>query len=160
VFTHFARRLNSPMAIYRLNYAVDLRYGVLVDIARKVLEARPVDVTMGYVNVIWQGDANDRALRCLEHAAVPPFIVNVTGPETLSVRDLAHRFGALFGREAIITGREAPEALLSDASRSFDLFGPPSVPTETLIQWVAAWLLGGGRTLNKPTHFERFDGRY
>jgi nucleoside-diphosphate-sugar epimerase len=160
VFTHFSQRLNSPLAVYRLNYAVDLRYGVLVDIARKVLEAEPVDVTMGYANVIWQGDANDSALRCLEHASVPPFIVNVTGRETLSVRDLAHRFAALFGKEAIVTGEEAREALLSDASRSMDLFGPPSVATETLIRWVAAWMLNGGRTLNKPTHFERFDGRY
>jgi dTDP-4-dehydrorhamnose reductase len=160
VFTHFAHRHHSPLAVYRLNYAVDLRYGVLVDIARKVLDHQPVDVTMGYANVLWQGDANDRALRCLEHAAVPPFVVNVTGPETLSVRALAHQFATLFGRETQITGTEAPDALLSDASRSIDLFGQPSVDTETLIHWVADWLLHGRRTLNKPTQFERFDGRY
>jgi uncharacterized protein YbjT (DUF2867 family) len=160
VFSHFAARLDSPLAIYRLNYAVDLRYGVLVDVAKKVLDGQPVDVTMGYANVIWQGDANDRALRCLDHAAVPPFVVNVTGPETLSVRALAQRFGALFGRPAIVTGAEAPEALLSDATRSLDLFGRLSVDTDTLIRWVAEWLLAGRRTLNKPTQFERFDGRY
>jgi len=160
VFTHFSQRLNSPVAVYRLNYAVDLRYGVLVDIAQKVLAGQPVDATMGYANVIWQGDANDRALRCLEHAAVPPFVVNVTGPETLSVRDLAHRFGALFGKEPVVTGTEAPDALLSDARRSVDLFGPLSVSTDTLIHWVAEWLVNGRRILNKPTQFERFDGRY
>lgn len=160
VFTHFAQRLDSPLAVFRLNYAVDLRYGVLVDIAQKVINGDPVDVAMGYANVIWQGDANDRALRCLGHAAVPPFVVNVTGPETLSIRDVAHRFSAIFGRPAVVTGTEAPNALLSDASRSLEAFGPLSVDTDTLIHWVAEWLLAGRRTLGKPTHFERFDGRY
>lgn len=160
VFTHFAHRLHSPLAVFRLNYAVDLRYGVLVDIAEKILNGQPVDVTMGYANVIWQGDANDRALRSLEHAALPPFVVNVTGPETLSVRELARTFGELLGSPAIVTGTEAPEALLSDAARSMDAFGPLSVDTDTLIRWVAQWLNAGRRTLGKPTQFERFDGRY
>lgn len=160
VFTYFARKHGSPLAVFRLNYAVDLRYGVLVDVAHKVLRGEPVDVTMGYANVIWQGDANDRAIRCLSHTAVPPLVVNVTGPERVSIRAAALRFGEFFGKPATIVGQEAPDALLSDATRSLDLFGPPAVPADTLIDWVAAWMQRGGRTLGKPTHFERFDGKY
>lgn len=160
VFTYFSRKFNSPLAVYRLNYAVDLRYGVLVDVAEKVLSGQPVDVTMGYANVIWQGDANDRAIRCLAHAAVPPLVVNVTGPELISIREAAHQFGALFDRPVQIVGEEAPTALLSNAERSLDLFGPLAVPAETLIEWVAAWMQRGGRTLGLPTHYDRFDGKY
>ncbi|HEY3268824.1 MAG TPA: NAD(P)-dependent oxidoreductase [Armatimonadota bacterium] len=160
VFTFFALKHRSPLSVFRLNYAIDLRYGVLVDIATKVLNGNPVDVTMGYANVIWQGDANARAIMCLEHAACPPFIVNVTGSRTLSIRRLAERFAELFDVEPNIIGEEAPEALLSDASRATNLFGPPSMPEDVMVEWVAAWLMRGGRTLNKPTHFERFDGKY
>lgn len=160
IFHWFSHKYKTPLSIFRLNYSVDLRYGVLVDIAQKVLNGKPVDVTMGYANLIWQGDANARAIQCLEHASVPPFLLNVTGPEILSVRELAHRFARLFGKEAIITGTEADTALLSDAARSTELFGPPLVGSDTLIQWVADWLLLGGSTLNKPTHFEKFDGKY
>jgi nucleoside-diphosphate-sugar epimerase len=160
IFSYFAHQNGTPLSIFRLNYAIDLRYGVLVDVATKVRDGIPVDVTMGYANVIWQGDANDRAIRCLAHAAVPPFILNVTGPETISIRDVARRFGALLGRQPIIVGREAPGALLSNGARSVDLFGPPAVPLPTMLEWVASWLSRGGRTLGKPTHFETFDGRY
>jgi uncharacterized protein YbjT (DUF2867 family) len=115
---------------------------------------------MGAVNVIWQGDANAIALLCLGHAASPPFVVNVTGSEVLSVREAAMRLGTLLGREAIVTGTEAPDALLSDASRARALFGEPSVPTDRLIEWVAEWIGRGGRVLAKPTKFEVRDGRF
>ena len=160
IFTHFANTLGTRVALFRLNYAIDLRYGVLVDIARKVRDGEPVDVAMGHVNVIWQGDANARALQCLAHAACPPFALNVTGPETVSVRALAHRFGERFGVAPILVGEEAGTALLSDASRSNALFGYPTVPLDTLVGWVADWLARGGRLLNKPTHYETRDGKY
>ena len=160
IFEYHSRRNGTPVAIVRLNYAVDLRYGVLVDLARRVRDGEPIDVTMGAVNVIWQGDANAIALQCLREAASPAFVVNVTGPETLSVRELAERLGELLGREPRFTGTEAPDALLSDASRSRELFGEPSVPTDQLIEWVAGWIGRGGRTLSKPTKFEVRDGRF
>lgn len=160
ILTHFSRANGTPVALFRLNYANDLRYGVLVDVAQKVLAGEPVDVTMGTVNVIWQGDACAQALQCLEHAASPPFVLNVTGPETLSVRALARRFGELFGREPRIVGAEAPTALLADATRAHALFGYPTLPLGHLIAWTAAWLQGGGRLLGKPTHYETRDGRY
>ncbi len=160
LYEHFAARNGTPLAIFRLNYAIDLRYGVLLDIARKVQDGTPVDVTMGYANVIWQGDACAAALRCLAHAGQPPLVLNVTGPETLSVRDLARRLGDLLGREPVVVGVEAETALLSDASRMLGLFGPPTVSADTLVRWQAEWLLRGGRTLGKPTHFETRDGRY
>ena len=160
VLEHVTARTGSPLAVVRLNYAVDLRYGVLVDVAAKVLRGEPVDVRMGWANVIWQGDANAQAIACLAHAAQPPLVVNVTGPERLSIRDVAHRFAERFGREARIVGEEAPDALLSSTERARRLFGAPAVSADRLIDWVAAWLLGGGRLLAKPTHFEARDGRY
>ncbi|HLB10108.1 MAG TPA: NAD-dependent epimerase/dehydratase family protein [Gemmatimonadaceae bacterium] len=161
VFEDAAARRETPVAIVRLNYAVDLRYGVLVDIASRVLRGDPVDLRMGHVNVIWQGDANDWALRCLGHAsAAHPFIVNVTGRETLAVREIAALFGAMFGRAPIFTGAEAPDALLSNATLAHSLFGPPSVSTATLLEWVASWLLAGHPLLGKPTHFEERTGAF
>ncbi|HEX8717683.1 MAG TPA: NAD(P)-dependent oxidoreductase [Gemmatimonadaceae bacterium] len=160
VFEWHAAHHGTRVAIIRLNYAMDLRYGVLVDIARKVWRGEPVDVRMGYVNVIWQGDANARAIQCLAHAAAPPFVINVAGPDTLSVRTLAERFGQLLGREPIITGEEAEDALLSDASRSVELFGPPAVSTGQLMIWVADWLQRGGALYAKPTGFEERQGRF
>ena len=160
VLEHFAARYGTRVAIVRLNYAVDLRYGVLVDVARKVRDGEPVDLAMGYVNVIWQGDANAQAIRSLEHAATPPFVVNVTGPETLSIRTVAERFGEIFGRAPVLEGRERADALLSDASRAARLFGPSTVPAERLVEWVGEWMRSGGKTLDKPTHFETRDGRF
>ncbi len=153
-------RHGTRVAIVRLNYAVDLRYGVLVDIAQKVMRGEPVDVRMGWANVIWQGDASARALMCLPLVASPPFVINVTGAETLSVRALALRFGELLGRAPVLAGQEASDALLSDASRSFALFGPPAISTDTLVDWVAAWLRSGGTVLGKPTHFEERAGAF
>jgi nucleoside-diphosphate-sugar epimerase len=160
VFEHFSRARGTPVAIYRLNYAVDLRYGVLVDVALRVLRGEPVDVTMGHVNVIWQGDANRAAVECLAHAASPPFVVNVTGPEVLRVRDVAHAFGRHFGRPPVIVGEEAPDALLSNSARMTRHLAPPSVTASELIAWVAEWVGRGGTLLGKPTKFEVRDGTY
>jgi nucleoside-diphosphate-sugar epimerase len=160
VFTYFSKKNGTPVAIYRLNYSIDLRYGVLVDVAQKVRNGEPVDVSTGYVNVIWQGDAVSRAIRLLDHANTPPFILNVTGPETISVRWLAEQFGAIFNRPARIVGEEEPTAWLSDASRSVKLLGNPSVDVHTMIRWIAAYLTDGGELLGKPTHFEARNGKF
>lgn len=153
-------RAGSPLALVRLSYAVDLRYGVLVDLAQRVQAGQPVDVRTGWVNVIWQGDASAQALQCFAVAATPAFVVNVTGPEPLAVGDLARRYGRAFRRDPHLVGATAPDALLSDTSLAQRLFGAPSVPTARLIDWVAEWLKAGGPTLGKPTKFEVRDGRY
>ncbi|MDQ6886525.1 MAG: NAD(P)-dependent oxidoreductase [Gemmatimonadota bacterium] len=160
VLEYLSVRQGTPVAIVRLNYAVDLRYGVLVDIARKVFHGEPVDLRMGHANVIWQGDANARAIECLAHAASPPFIINITGPETLSIRETATRFGELFGKPARLEGVESSDALLSNAGRSIALLGAPTVSLDQLVHMVAGWLIGGGRLLGKPTHFETRDGAF
>jgi len=160
IFEHYALTRQTPVTIVRLNYAVDLRYGVLVDTALRVLRDEPVPLAMGYVNLIWQGDANARALQCLDLAASPASVLNVTGPEPLPIRRIAERFGALLGRTPRFRGTEAPDALLSNASRSIELFGLPTVDPDTLIEWTAAWLKDGGRLLGKPTHFEERGGRF
>ena len=160
IFAHYAKLHQSPTVMFRLNYAIDLRYGVLHDIARKVWERQPVDVTMGHVNVIWQGDANARALQALAYATCPPNVINVTGRECLSVRYLAERFAAIFGVGLQTSGGEGPVAWLSNANPSFELFGEPTVPLEEMIEATAAWIRQGGRSLNKPTHFESQDGRF
>lgn len=160
MFAHGARRHGTRVALFRLNYAVEFRYGVLVDIAQKVLAGQPVDLTMGHVNIIWQGDAVARAIQSMELAASPPGPINVTGPDTLLVRDLAARLGRRFGREPRFTGAESATAWLSNASRSIALWGPPEASVDQMIEWVASWLEVGGRTLGKPTHFEARDGNY
>ena len=147
-------------SLIRLNYAIDLRYGVLVDIARKVRDGQPVNVEMGYVNVIWQRDAVDHILQSLPRASSPPLILNVTGKQVLSVRDLAERFAATFGTTAIIEGSEAPNAWLSNPARSHQMFGPPHISVDQMISWIASWLEQGGELLDKPTHFEVRDGTY
>jgi len=160
VLEHVSRTRGTPIAIIRLNYAVDLRYGVLVDLAHRIASGEPVRLDMGFVNVIWQGDANAQAIRALALAASPPFVVNVTGPERLSVREAAARLGQLLGVVPRFEGTEAPDALLSDTTLAQELFGPPSVSTETLIEWVAGWVARGGTRLGKATKFEVRDGRY
>ena len=160
VLEHVSRTRGTPIAIIRLNYAVDLRYGVIVDIAHRIAAGDPVRVDMGYVNVIWQGDANAQAIRALELASSPPFVVNVTGAERLSVRETAATLGRLMGKTARIEGSEAPDALLSDTSLAQSHFGLPAVPTATLIEWVADWVGRGGTRLGKATKFEVRDGRY
>lgn len=148
------------MAIVRLNYAVEMRDGVLVDIAQKVLAGQPVDVTMGYFNVIWQGDSNAMTLRSFDHVASPPLPINVTGLETLSIRHCAEQFAEQMGKDVTFVGEEAEDALLSDASRAFDLFGPVTVSVEQMIEWISDWLQRGGVTHNKPTHFQARDGKF
>jgi nucleoside-diphosphate-sugar epimerase len=160
VFEHFSRARATPVAIFRLNYAVDLRYGMLVDVAVRVLRGEPVSVAMGYANVIWQGDANRAALECLPRASSPPFVVNVTGPAVLSVRETAREFGRIFGREPVIVGEEAPDALLSDTTRMRLTLSAPTVPEPQLLAWVADWVQRGGTLLGKPTKFEVRDGGY
>jgi nucleoside-diphosphate-sugar epimerase len=160
IFEHAAASRGTPVAIMRLNYAIDLRYGVLVDIALKVRNRVPVPLAMGHANVIWQGDANARALACLELAGVPATIINVTGPETISIRWLAERFGTRFETAPRFEGEEAATALLSDATKATGLFGPPTVGLEEMIEWTAQWLEHGGRLLGKPTRFEQRDGRF
>ena len=160
VFEDASVRRGTRVAIVRLNYAVDLRYGVLVDIASRVLRGEPIDLRMGHVNVIWQSDANDWALRCLGHASTPPFVVNVTGRETLAVRALATRLGELLGRAPAFTGTEAPDALLSNASLAHSIFGEPSVTTQELLARVAEWVRAGQPLLGKPTHFEERTGAF
>jgi nucleoside-diphosphate-sugar epimerase len=161
MFQHFSAVHGTPGVLLRLNYAVELRYGVLLDLAQKVAAGEPVDVTMGHVNVIWQGDANAVALRALACCAAPPWLLNVTGLETLSVRDLAGRLAALLGLPAPrIVGKEAPTSLLSNAARCRERFGPPRVGVEQVLAWVAHWVRHGGRVLDKPTKFQVRDGRF
>jgi len=160
IFEFFSLRNQTPMVMLRLNYAIDLRYGVLLDIGQKVFERRPVDVTMGHVNVIWQGDANSIALRSFKLCQSPPGVLNVTGPEIVPVRWIAQQFGNRFGIEPVFQGTEADTALLSNAARCHRLFGRPAVKVDQMIEWVAEWIRMGGATLAKPTHFETRDGRF
>jgi dTDP-4-dehydrorhamnose reductase len=159
-FQHAAATRGTACFGIRLNYAIDLRYGVLHDVATKVAAGTPVPLSMGHANVIWQGDANAWTLRALARADAGCPILNVTGPETVSIRWLAQQFAARLGREAIFVGEEAPTALLSNAARAFATFGYPSVPLLTLVDWVADWVAGGGRALGKATKFEVRDGRF
>jgi len=154
------REAGVRASLIRLNYSIDLRYGVLMDIGRAVLEGRAVNISTGYVNVIWQRDAIAHTIQSLPHACTPPFVINVTGPGILSVRELAEKFGARFDRPVVIEGEESSTAWLSNASHSHEIFGSPEVSVDQMIDWTATWLEQGGETLNKPTHFESRDGNY
>jgi nucleoside-diphosphate-sugar epimerase len=160
VVEYVSREAGLRALMFRLNYAVDLRYGTLVDVARKVFSGEPIDLAVGYFNAIWQGDANSYALRSLELCESPPQILNVTGPERISVRESAQWFASFFGREARFVNQEGPVALLSDSTRCRQLLGEPRVPFDVLRQWVGHWVAAGGASLNKPTHFEVADGRF
>jgi uncharacterized protein YbjT (DUF2867 family) len=160
IFQHFSLKRGIPTGIIRLNYANELRYGVLVDIARKVWIGEPVDVTMGNANVIWQGDANAMVLKSFEHAATPAFVVNVAGPELVSVRRAAQQFGELMGKEVTFTGSEASDALLSNGQLGHRLFGYPEVSLQQMMRWQADWIMSGGESLGKPTHFESREGKF
>jgi nucleoside-diphosphate-sugar epimerase len=160
IFEHFGRTLSIPMALIRLNYATEMRYGVLVDIAERVRDGLPIDLSVGSFNVIWQGDANAMALQAFDHVATPPWIVNLTGPEVLQVRAVAESIGRVLGRSATFQGEESPRAFLSDAGQALRLFSAPQIHADRLIHWTADWLARGGPTLGKPTHFDASDGRF
>ncbi|WP_449600594.1 NAD-dependent epimerase/dehydratase family protein [Paenibacillus sp. Marseille-Q9583] len=160
IFEHFSHKNGTPMFIYRLNYAIDLRYGVLLELARSVREGLPIDITMGHANVIWQGDANEIALRALLRCSSPPNVMNITGPETLSLRWAANEFGRKLGIEPIFTGAEAPTALLSNAAKAAATFGYPRVSLAEMIDWIGDWVGQDGETWNKPTHFQEREGKY
>ncbi len=160
IFQFFSERNHTPVVLLRLNYAVELRYGVLLDIGQNVFERRPINLAMGHVNVIWQGDANSVAIRSFGLAQSPPAVLNVTGPETVAVRWIACRFGERFGVDPVFEGTENDTALISNASRCHRALGYPSVTVEQMIEWVADWIGMGGATLSKPTHFETRDGRF
>jgi nucleoside-diphosphate-sugar epimerase len=160
MFEYFSRKFQTPGRLFRLNYAIDMRYGVLHDIATKILQGKPIDVSLGHVNFIWQGDASSQALRCLAHCDTPTSPINVSGREILAVRELAAKFGALLKREPVITGTEQPTAWLTDTSQATKLFGLPIVDTDRLIAWTADWVARAMPSLGKPTKYEVRDGRY
>ncbi len=160
MFEYGSSQWGTPVTLLRLNYAVELRYGVLVDIALAVSSGRPVDLRMGQVNVIWQRDANSACLRSLAYCQSPPLLLNLTGPETLSVREIAEEFGDRFHVQPIFTGEETGYALLSNAAKAHALFGYPTVTPMQIIDWIAHWIAKGGALLNKPTHFEAQDGKF
>ena len=159
-FLHGSQRYGTPGRLMRLEYAIDMRYGVLHDVAAKVFAGRPVDVAMGHVNVLWQGDANEQALRLLKHCTRPTSPINVSGPDVLRVPTLAAEFGRRFGKTPQVTGSEAPTAWLVDTAQAQRLFGPPRVPLEAMLDWQADWIARGLPDLGKPTHFETRDGKY
>jgi nucleoside-diphosphate-sugar epimerase len=160
MFEYFSRKFATPGRLFRLNYANEMRYGVLHDIATKVLQDTPIDVSLGHVNFIWQGDAASQALRCLAYCETPTSPLNVSGQEIFAVRDLAATFGKLLGRKVVITGKEEPTAWLTDTQRATRLFGPPVVDTERMIAWTADWVARAMPSLGKPTKYEVRDGRY
>ncbi|MBS4208183.1 NAD-dependent epimerase/dehydratase family protein [Bacillus sp. FJAT-50079] len=160
ILTHFSHKNKTPMLLFRLNYAIDLRYGVVLEIAKQVLAGESIDLKMGNVNVIWQGDANEYALRSLLHCDTPPKVLNITGPETISIRWLAEEFGKRFGKTPIFVNEEQQTALLNNASKAHQLFGYPSVTIQQMIDMVSAWVANDGETHNKPTHFQEREGAF
>ena len=161
MFEYGSAQWGTPGVILRLNYAVELRYGVLVDIGLAVFEKRPVNLAMPRVNVIWQGEANSWCLRSFAHCQTPPLILNITGAQALSVRELALQFGRQFGLEPIFTlPDEGSSALLSDSSKARKMFGDAEVSPTQMIAWIAGWIRQGGPLLNKPTHFQARDGKF
>jgi hypothetical protein len=157
---HASRTNNIPMALLRLNYATEMRYGVLVDLAQRVWAGQPIDLSMGHLNVIWQADANAAALAAFNHVTVPPLVVNIAGPELLSVRRVAGQLGQLLGRPVTFQGTESADAFLSNGQLGHRLFGYPRVGAAQMIHWIADWIARGGATFGKPTHFEVRDGKF
>jgi nucleoside-diphosphate-sugar epimerase len=160
MFEHFSREQGTKVAILRLNYATEMRYGVLVDVAQRVFAGRPVALSMGYLNAIWQGDANAMSLQSLALAESPARTINIAGPELLSVRTVAEEFGRRFRKKVQFEGNEAGDALLSNGTQAFGKFGRPRVPAEQMIAWIADWVERGGASLAKPTHFEDRAGKF
>jgi len=160
IFEHYSRALNTPMAIIRLNYANEMRYGVLVDMAQNVWNEQPIDLSMGHVNVTWQGDAIAMTLRAFDHVAVPPAVFNVVGSDTLRVRDVCEKLGSIMGRKPHFVGEESPDALLSNGSHGWECLGCPRVDVDWMLPLIADWVKRGGENLGKPTHFESRDGKF
>jgi len=160
MFEHFSRTLSIPMAIIRLNYASEMRYGVIVDVAQKVWAGETIDLAMGHFNVIWQGDANAMTLAAFNHVRTPPLLLNVAGPEIVKVREVAETCGRLMNKPVKFSGIEAPDALLSNGQLGYQLAGRPRVPLERQLRWVAQWVMSGGASLGKPTHFEARNGKF
>jgi nucleoside-diphosphate-sugar epimerase len=160
LFQYFSRANEIPIVILRLNYAVEMRYGVLVDLASRISRGEPIDLSMGHVNVIWQGDANAMALAALAHASSPAVVLNVAGPEELSVRALSTNLAAAMAMMARFTGSEAGDALLSSGARGYELLGRPRVDLTRMLAWTADWVQRGGESLGKPTHFESRAGQF
>lgn len=160
MFEYFSRRDEIPTVIVRLNYAVELRYGVVIDLAAQVLAEQTIDVSMGYANVIWQADANSMVLAAMPDADSPPFVINVAGPELLEVSQVCQRLAALLNKPYHLDGTPSSMALLSNAQQAFDRYGKPRVSLMQVIAWTADWLHRGGTTWDKPTHFEVRDGKF
>jgi nucleoside-diphosphate-sugar epimerase len=160
MFEHFSRKFNTPGRTIRLNYAIDMRYGVLHDVASKVFSGREIDLTAGHVNVIWQGDANTMILRMLAHCTTPSSPINISGPETIGIRWLAGEFGKLFGKEPKFTGKEASDGWLVNTSKARKLLGEPRVALERMIRWTADWIANNQRSLGKETHYDTRDGSF
>jgi len=160
MFEYFSQKLEIPVVSLRLNYATELRYGVLVDLATQVWQEQTIDVSMGYVNVIWQTEANAAALAALAHAATPANVMNIAGLETLAIREVCQQIARLMNKPLRLTGETSSDAFLSNATKSHELVGRPSVSAETMIRWTADWVARGGESLGKPTHFETTDGKY
>jgi len=160
MYQYFSETLNIPLALLRLNYATELRYGVLVDLGRQVWKGRTIDLSMGYVNVLWQGDANAMALAALADVAVPPRIINLAGPEKLSIRKVCTQFGQRMGKPVTFAGIEADSALLNNGTPAHARYGRPRVSADQMIGWIADWIQRGGQSLDKPTHFQNREGRF
>jgi len=160
MFQHFSQRFGTPVTLIRLNYANELRYGIIVDLTGKILHGDPIDVTMGAVNLIWQGDANNYIIQAMSITQSPPAILNVTGPQTLSVRDLAGRIGKVLGKEPRVVSQEAPTALLSNASNCCERFGPPAMSLDEMVHAIVPWVAAGKPVLSKPTKYGVRDGRF
>lgn len=156
----YATRNKTPAVIVRLFYATELRYGIILDVATKIWNRQPIDLTMGHVNQIWQGDANACLARSFPLCESPARIINLTGADVLSVREIAQQVGAIMGVEPIFEGRESETALLGNATECLKVFGPPAVPPATVVEWVAHWVMRGGKTLNKPTKYESRTGEF
>jgi uncharacterized protein YbjT (DUF2867 family) len=160
IFEHFSRANQTRISIIRLNYAVELRYGVLLDIAQRIFSGHAIPLAMGHLNAIWQADAAAMSLRSLSYASTPPFVINITGPEVLSVARIAGQFGELFHKPVRFEGTESEDALLNNAAKAFQLFGNPHTGVDQMLNWIADWVVRGGETLEKPTHFENRRGNF